>query len=214
MTPSHLGLSAGDLAAELNAQQGGVLTSFKKSGFELLSKTPWADTVGSWDTPAKDEPTWVSRWRGGWQLCAPSTGEADPRSLEPAFHGAASQASWKVVSSDSLSATLEWHDAQGVFSITRRWVLEPPNRVRVETAMKNLSRESQRYGVAEHLILGSDFLEPCRRGLAAELDLHEDEEEPSHGSSWKGIALWTGAGLFVLMALGALVRFRQQARTA
>jgi hypothetical protein len=50
--------------------------------------------------------------------------------------------------------------------------------------------------------------------LAAELDLHADEEEPSHGSSWKGIALWTGAGLFALIALGAIVRFRQQARTA
>jgi hypothetical protein len=50
--------------------------------------------------------------------------------------------------------------------------------------------------------------------LATELDLHENKDVLSHRSSWKGIALWIGAGLFVLMALGAIVRFRQQARTA
>jgi hypothetical protein len=50
--------------------------------------------------------------------------------------------------------------------------------------------------------------------LAAELDVHADEEQPSHRFSWKVIALWTGAGLLALIALGALVRFRQQARTA
>jgi hypothetical protein len=44
--------------------------------------------------------------------------------------------------------------------------------------------------------------------------LHEDEDEPVSGSSWKGIALWIGGGLLALMALAVIVRFRQQARTA
>lgn len=50
--------------------------------------------------------------------------------------------------------------------------------------------------------------------LAAELDLHENEEETSHRSSWTAMALWIGAGLLALVALGAIVRFRQQVRAA
>lgn len=173
MTQVHLGLSGSDLEAELIPREGGVLTSLKKSGFEFLSKTPWAENVGSWETPAEDEQTWVSRWRGGWQLCAPSTGEADPNASTPAFHGAASQAIWKLISSDSLSATLEWRDPEDSFAITRRWTLNPPNQIRVETTMKNLSLESRRFGIAEHLILGSDFLRPCEKGSSAKLQFSE-----------------------------------------
>jgi hypothetical protein len=50
--------------------------------------------------------------------------------------------------------------------------------------------------------------------LATELDLHADEGMPNVRFSWKTIALWTGAGLLALVALGAIVRLRQQTRRA
>ena len=87
--------------------------------------------------------------------------------------------------------------------------------------------KAEKHGVGEYEVVFKDTLKPgviaitatIQAGdlndlLATELDLHENKDVLSHRSSWKGIALWIGAGLFALMALGAIVRFRQQARTA
>lgn len=49
--------------------------------------------------------------------------------------------------------------------------------------------------------------------LTTELDLHQDQETRSSGS-WKSIAWWSGAALTALLALGLVVRFRSQKRTA
>jgi hypothetical protein len=50
--------------------------------------------------------------------------------------------------------------------------------------------------------------------LATELDLHADADAPGIRDAWKAIAMWIGAGLLALIALGAIVRFRHQARRA
>ena len=50
--------------------------------------------------------------------------------------------------------------------------------------------------------------------LATELDLHSDENVQSIRFSWKTIALWIGAGLLALIALGAIARLRQKTRRA
>lgn len=50
--------------------------------------------------------------------------------------------------------------------------------------------------------------------LATELDLHANEDAPSARYSWKTIAMWTGAGLFALLALGVIFRLGQKVRRA
>ena len=103
----------------------------------------------------------------------------------------------------------------------------PVNDAQIDIDIEGSKYKAEKHGVGEYEVILKDKLKPgviaitatIQAGelndlLAAELDLHADEQEPSHGYSWKGIALWTGAGLFALMALGAIVRFRQQARTA
>ncbi len=103
----------------------------------------------------------------------------------------------------------------------------PVDDAQIDIDIEGSKYKAEKHGVGEYEVVLKDTLKPgvmaitatIQAGelndlLAAELDLHTDEEEPSHGSSWKGIALWIGTGLFVLMALGAVVRFRQQARTA
>jgi hypothetical protein len=103
----------------------------------------------------------------------------------------------------------------------------PINDAQIHIDIEGSKYKAEKHGVGEYEVILKDTLKPgviaitatIQAGelndlLAAELDLHEDEEEPSHGSSWKGIALWTGAGLFALIALGAIVRIRQQTRTA
>ena len=103
----------------------------------------------------------------------------------------------------------------------------PVNDAQIDIDIEGSKYKAEKHGVGEYEVFLKDMLKPgviaitatIQAGdlndlLATELDLHENKDVLSHRSSWKGIALWIGAGLFVLMALGAIVRFRQQARTA
>ena len=103
----------------------------------------------------------------------------------------------------------------------------PVNDALIDIDIQGGKYKAEKHGVGEYEVILKDTLKPgviaitatIQAGdlndlLATELDLHENKDVLSHRSSWKGIALWIGAGLFALMALGAIVRFRQQARTA
>jgi hypothetical protein len=103
----------------------------------------------------------------------------------------------------------------------------PVNDAQIDIDIEGGKYKADKHGEGEYEVILKDTLKPgvvaitatIQAGelndlLAAELDLHEDEEELSHSSSWKGIALWTGAGLFALIALGAIVRTRQQTLTS
>ena len=103
----------------------------------------------------------------------------------------------------------------------------PVNDALIDIDIQGGKYKAEKHGVGEYEVILKDTLKPgviaitatIQAGdlndlLATELDLHENKDVLSHRSSWKGIALWIGAGLFVLMALGAIVRFRQQAFTA
>jgi hypothetical protein len=163
-------LSVGQSSAQFLADEGGVLSSFSVAGFQVLARTPWAAKVSASEEPAPDEPTWVKRWRGGWQLCAPNTGEPVAGSSRPAFHGLASQASWQVIESSDQEVSFQWRDSDGLFWIKRAWKLHSDSEISVESELVNLSAQRQAIGVAEHLILGSDFLDPIKGGDLAKLD--------------------------------------------
>lgn len=103
----------------------------------------------------------------------------------------------------------------------------PVNDAQIDIEIAGNSYKAAKHGEGEYEVTLKDTLRPgvtaitatIQAGelndlLAAELDVQLVEEEHSHRASWKGIALWTGAGLFALLALGAVVRFRQQARRA
>ena len=103
----------------------------------------------------------------------------------------------------------------------------PVNDAQIDIDIQGGKYKAEKHGVGEYEVILKNTLKPgviaitatIQAGdlndlLATELDMHENKDVLSHRSSWKGIALWIGAGLFVLMALGAIVRFRQQARTA
>ena len=103
----------------------------------------------------------------------------------------------------------------------------PVNDALIDIDIQGGKYKAEKHGVGEYEVILKNTLKPgviaitatIQAGdlndlLATELDMHENKDVLSHRSSWKGIALWIGAGLFALMALGAIVRFRQQARTA
>lgn len=134
-----------------------MLARLRVAGHPVLATTPWADSVRPSPAPAASESDWVDRWRGGWQLCFPSAGAADPGSPWPqGFHGVASQAEWEVTTASVDRVSLRWHDE---FSLTaeRTWRLTDTG-VRVETVVRNGGPASRPIVIAEHLILGGDIL--------------------------------------------------------
>jgi hypothetical protein len=103
----------------------------------------------------------------------------------------------------------------------------PVNDAQIEIDIAGNTYKAEKHGEGEYEVILKDTLKPgvlaitatIQAGelndlLAADLDLHADEEEHSHRTSWKAVAMWSGAGLLALMALGVMFRVRQQARRA
>jgi hypothetical protein len=159
-------LLVGDSQLEIIPQEGAVLADFQINGMSFLAQTPWSEIVQPSPVPPADERGWVENWRGGWQLCAPNTGSATEQSAEPAFHGAASQAAWAMSEANPDSLTLNWVDSRGEIELSRRWSVSA-GVVSAETTATNHSANRKAVGFAEHLILGSDFLQPLKNGAVA-----------------------------------------------
>lgn len=164
-------LVCGKLRAEIIAREGAVLSSLEFEGHSFLAETPWAESITPALGVALDEKSWVSKWRGGWQLCAPNTGLALEDSGAGAFHGGASQAEWHIVEQSDASLKLSWLDAEGEIELVRQWTLGADSVVIAETFATNKSSDRKPIGFAEHLIFGSDFLKPVQQGSVAKLTL-------------------------------------------
>ncbi len=145
--------------------EGGVLSRLRVAGRDVLAATPWAR-----DRPpapaALREEEWVERWRGGWQLCFPSAGEADPHSAWPqGFHGVASQSPWLVTAAEGDRVELVWSDEHSLRA-RRTWQLTDTG-VQVSTTAANDGTADRPLVIAEHLILGGALLAAVIRDDAA-----------------------------------------------
>lgn len=146
---SAIRLRHGTTTATVLPDEGGVLVDLSVHGVRPLASTPWS-VAAPFASPAPDEDTWVRRWHGGWQLCFPSAGQPSEHDHSRAFHGAASQAPWDVVSHRASSATLSWSD--GMVCAERTWSLTSTGVV-VETAAWAIGT-SRDVALAEHLVFG------------------------------------------------------------
>jgi len=168
--PATLTLERGGLLARLRPAEGAVLDELGLDGVSVLARTPWAEDV----TPAghatlADEASWVARWRGGWQLCAPSSGQPSPAA--PSFHGEASLAPWRVEPVAPDHARGWWTSRDGGLAIERSWRLTGSGTIEVASRLRNTTPESVPVIVAEHLILGGDLLTAALDGDGARLEL-------------------------------------------
>ena len=161
-------LQRGAVRAVVLPREGGVVADLVVGGASVLARTPWADEVVASVVPAPDEDAWVRRWRGGWQPCFPTAGQPDPAALpRQGFHGAASQAPWKVAGSRADALSLHWRDDAGL-SATRVWSLTDDG-LELSATATNAGRD-RALCVAEHLILGSELLAPVDDGAVLRLD--------------------------------------------
>ena len=163
-------LSRGGVQARVRIGEGGVVDELLVDGRQALARTPWADAVVADPRPALSEAAWVARWRGGWQLCFPSTGQPDDGATTPqGFHGVASQAPWALVEAATDRASLCWEDALGLRA-ERTWQLTDDGISAVTSAV-NGGPHPRRIAVAEHLILGGDVLAPLSTGATLALEV-------------------------------------------
>lgn len=174
-TSSGLLIELGRSSAVVRPAEGGVLERFSWRGRDVLARTPWADDIAPSIEPAQDERSWVERWRGGWQLCAPTAGQPSP-GRAPFFHGEASQSPWVVLEHDRRSVTLRWQSRDGELSIHRRWRLIDEDVIEVDSRLENRTSGPRSVIIAEHLILGGHLLAPVLTGGSVSMTLPEAAE--------------------------------------
>lgn len=168
--PSPIVLSLGRVRASVRASEGGVVDTLLVDGRPALARTPWADDVVPGADAAVSEADWVARWRGGWQLCFPSTGQPDPGGATPqGFHGVASQTPWTIVEVADDQLTLRWEDGLGL-AAERMWRLTHDG-IEAVTSAVNGGTAPRRLAIAEHLVLGGDVLAPLFEGATLTLDV-------------------------------------------
>lgn len=173
VAPMTLILARGPVEARIRVVEGGVVDDLRVHGRPVLTRTPWADMVVPAATPARSEADWVAHWRGGWQLCFPSTGLPDDADSTPqGFHGVASQAPWALVDVGDDHATVRWQDPDGLRA-ERTWRLTDDG-LAASTTVVNGGDTDRRIAVAEHLILGGDVLAPLAAGAPLTLDVPTD----------------------------------------
>jgi hypothetical protein len=103
----------------------------------------------------------------------------------------------------------------------------PVNDAQIDLDIAGSKYKAEKHDVGEYEVILKDTLKPGVIAitatiqaadlvdlLAAEIDLHEDLDVPTSLSPWKVIAMWISAGLLGLIALGAIIRSRQQTRSA
>lgn len=161
IAPAAIDLLRKGIRARVLPGEGGVLLDLHVEGRPVLAATPWAGSVlagsGAEPRPAATERDWVERWRGGWQLCFPNAGHANPDAEHAeSFHGTASQAPWAERARTIDTVTLGWAERRG-FEAERVWSLTDHGAA-VTTRVRNAGAESRVLVIAEHLILGGDVL--------------------------------------------------------
>jgi hypothetical protein len=153
------------------AHGGEVLELIAPGGARPLGRSPFGPRPPLAGELGADD--WEDRYRGGWQLVAPNTGNASVvDGVAHGFHGGASTARWSVVARDAASAELVCeHDG---LRYERRLALDD-GRLRADTRVHTLA--SPRPLVAlEHVACGASVLAPgftlsVPPGRAYEVDL-------------------------------------------
>ena len=103
-------LESASLRVVVTPAVGGTISTVthKALGASVLGTVPW-DTI---DLPepgagASDEPTWLTRYSGGWPLLFPNAGDASTvDGIRHGFHGEASITPWAVAERTTGSITL------------------------------------------------------------------------------------------------------------
>lgn len=154
-------LESESLSVVITPRVGGSITSIEHKHLHasVLGTVPW-DTL---DQPepsaaAADEPTWLTRYSGGWPLLFPNAGDAcTVDGIRHGFHGEASISSWTVTGRDTAALQLR----RRFFTVP----VEMTRDIRVEDDVVSIRETIHMHGPAplrvmwgHHPTFGSDLL--------------------------------------------------------
>lgn len=110
------------------------------TGIDVLFKTPWSKSVIPSGVLGGDSTlTWLSQYRGGWQLLCPNAGSPrEANGTTRGYHGEAALLPWRVLHHSSIEARLEVDLFSVPVAIRRRISLEGAT-LRVEESLTNTS---------------------------------------------------------------------------
>ena len=161
----------GTVAVVDPAHGGEVLDLIAPGGARPLGRSPFGPRpprAGELDADA-----WEDRYRGGWQLVAPNTGNASRvGGVQHGFHGGASTAAWSV--GRRTPSSVELACVHGTLRFERRLDLRD-GRLRAETRVRATDGPAPLVAL-EHVACGASVLAPGFRlsapaGRAYEVDL-------------------------------------------
>ncbi len=168
-----------------------------RTGRQLLGRPPFGSRPPRGGELSEEE--WSLGWRGGWQSCFPSYGNACRLDgVRHGFHGRASADPWELVDREASRATLSWR-GHGL-KATKEISAAPAGsgcEVRVEVALEALEAESPAIAL-EHIALGLEVIEPeleleLPDGEASELDAQlRPVRPPGEAPFWPEIGLDEG----------------------
>ena len=138
---------------------GGTIAAIEHRGLgaSVLGTVPWAPEVAPLDSgAAPDEPTWLTRYGGGWPLLFPNGGDAcEFEGTFHGFHGEASIAPWEA------------EIAGAVLRLTRRFRTVPVDMrelaldgdlLTIRETVRMLGGQPARVMWGHHPTFGSDLL--------------------------------------------------------
>jgi hypothetical protein len=175
------------------AHGGEVLELIAPGGARPLGRSPFGPRPPR--AGELDADSWEDRYRGGWQLVAPNTGNASVvDGVEHGFHGGASTARWSVEARSASSAELACE--HGGLRFERRLELRD-GRLRAETRVHALAGPRPLVAL-EHVACGASVLAPgftlsVPAGRAYEVDLRlGPTSTPDAAPAFPGVLLLDG----------------------
>ena len=154
-------LESAALRVTVRPQVGGTITTIrhKASGLSVLGTVPWQPVEDPLDSgAAPDEPTWLTRYTGGWPLLFPNGGDAcTVDGVFHGFHGEASISPWHETH-DGSTITLE-RRMKTVPVHMRRTIAVEGDVVRVRETAVNEGAAPVAVMWGHHPTFGSDLLD-------------------------------------------------------
>lgn len=154
-------LESAALRVTVRPQVGGTITGIrhKASGLSVLGSVPWRPVEEPLESgAAPDEPTWLTRYTGGWPLLFPNGGDAcTVDGVFHGFHGEASISPWDETH-DGGAITLDRHMTTVPVRM-RRTITVDGDIVRVTEVACNEGSEPVAVMWGHHPTFGSDLLD-------------------------------------------------------
>lgn len=161
-------LANDQIEVTLDLDRGADIVSLvdRRSGIDVLFRTPWADRAevvarrGSLLHHASSTEAWLESYAGGWQLLCPNAGPPVERAgVVHGFHGEAAVVPWTLTGEDAEELRLRVSLHTVPLTIERTLILAGPT-VAIEDVVRNDAPVPVEFDYQHHPAFGAPLLAP------------------------------------------------------